>query len=355
MSDPHEPGFTTPSRAEEGDQIGSLLRLAGPREAVPENRMRRVRAAVHAEWRQQPRARSPRVTVAWSMAALAAVALILLGVRLVVRDDSAATIARPELATIEALTGAAGLLATSAPTGADGDQPSGLPSFRIGDRIRAGDGVDTIGGGQAGLRLAGGASVRVDRDTRVRLVSDTMLVLDRGAIYVDSGGEPGDRLFEVRTPLGVARDIGTRFEVRLYGSTLRVRVRDGLVRLSQDRQSHDAKPGEELTLDGNGSVVRRPVPVFGAEWAWAFALARPFDLEGRTLRDFLNWITGENGWQLRFADSDVEQKSLTTILHGSILGLTPNEALSAVLSTSGVEHSLENGVLLIQPSAAEKD
>jgi len=179
-----------------------------------------------------------------------------------------------------------------------------------------------------------------------------MLVLDRGAIYVDSGGEPGARSLAVHTPWGIARDIGTRFEVRLHGSALRVRVRDGLVRLSQDRQSHDANPGEELTLDGNGSVGRRSVPVFGAEWAWAFALARPFDLEGRSLRDFLNWIAGENGWRLRFADSAVEQKSLTTILHGSILGLTPIEALAAVLPTSGVEHSLRNGVLLIQPGAA---
>ena len=350
MSDPHESGLAKPSRAE-ADQIGSLLRLAGPREAVPEERMHRVKAAVYAEWRQQPRARSPRVTIAWSMAALAAAALILLGVRLVFRADGTAPIARPELATIEALTGVVHLLAPPEPAGGGGDQPSGLSSFRIGDRVRAGDAVDTTGGGLAGLRLADGASVRVDRGTRVRLVSDTILILISGAVYVDSGNEPGARALEVRTPWGIARDIGTRFEVRINGSALRVRVRDGLVRLSQDRQSHDAKPGEELTLNANGSVVRRSVPVFGAEWAWAFALARPFDLEGRSLRDFLDWITSENGWRLRFADSAVEQKSLTTILHGSILGLTANEALSAVLSTSGVEHSLEDGVLLIQPSA----
>lgn len=334
------------------DQIGPLLRLAGPRESVPADRMRRVKAAVHAEWRQQSRARARRVTVGWSMGALAAAALILLGVGLAVRDEGAAPIARPELATIEAVTGAVGLLASLDPTGPRSDRPTGLSSFTIGGRLRAGDSVDTTGGGLAGLRLAGGASVRVDRGTRVRVVSDTMLVLDRGAIYVDSGGEPGARSLEVHTPWGVARDIGTRFEVRLDGSALRVRVRDGLVRLSQDRQSHDANPGEELTLDGNGSVVRRSVPVFGPEWAWAFALARPFDLEGKSLRDFLNWIAGENGWQLRFADSAVEQKSLSTILHGSILGLTPIEALAAVLPTSGVEHSLKNGVLLIQTSAA---
>ena len=80
--------------------------------------------------------------------------------------------------------------------------------------------------------------------------------------------------------MGVARDIGTRFEVRFNGSALRVRVRDGLVRLSQSRQSHDAGPGDELTLDGKGIVVRRLVPVYGASWAWAVALARPFESGG---------------------------------------------------------------------------
>jgi hypothetical protein len=139
--------------------------------------------------------------------------------------------------------------------------------------------------------------------------------------------------------------------VRFNGSALRVRVRDGLVQLSQSRESHDAHPGDELTLDGNGTIVRRTVPGYGADWAWVVALAHPFDLEGRSLRDFLDWITRENGWQLRFADAAVEEKARTTILHGSIKGLTPGEALAAVLPTSGVEHQLANGVLLIRLAA----
>ena len=344
MSDHHEPGFPNDVPPAEVDRIGPLLRLAGPRETVPADRMRRVRAAVHTEWRQQTRGRSRRVTLGWSLGALAAAALVLLGVRLAVRDDSAGPIAQPEVATIEALTGAVRLVSSS--------QRGGLEPkvLQIGDRIVVGDVVETTSGGLTSLRLSSGASVRVDRGTQLHLVSDTVLVLAIGAIYVDSGDGRAGAL-EVRTALGVARDIGTRFEVRLTGSALRVRVRDGLVRLSQHQQSHDAHPGDELTLDAKGSVVRRPVAVFGVEWAWALALAQPFELEGRTLGAFLDWIARENGWQLRFADAAVEQKSQTTILHGSILGLSPSEALAAVLPTSGVEHTLDNGVLLIHLSA----
>ena len=76
----------------------------------------------------------------------------------------------------------------------------------------------------------------------------------------------------------------------------------------------------------------------------------PVDLDGRSLREFLDWIAGENGWQLRFADAAVESQAQTT-MHGSIEGLTPEEAFAAVLPTAGVEHRLENGVLLIRLAA----
>ncbi len=341
MSDQREQGFPVSPLPDDGDHIGPLLRLAGPREAVPADRMRRVKAAVRADWRRETRARSRRITIGWSLGAFAAAALVLVGVRLAVRDDPAVPSPPHDIATIEVLSGAVRLISSSERT----TEPT---LFQIGDRIRAGDGVDTTRGGLAALGLAGGATVRVDRGTRLRLLSDATLVLDEGAIYVDSGDSRGAGSLEIRTKLGVVRNIGTKFEVRLNGSALRVRVRDGMVRLSQNpQQSHDAQPGDELTLDGNGSVVRRTVPVVGADWAWTVALARPFDLEGRSLGEFLDWIAGENGWQLQYADAAVEEKALKTILHGSIKGLTPEEALSAVLPASGVGYRLENRVLLI--------
>ncbi len=348
MSDPREPGVPSGPLLDSdhigGEHVEQLLRLAGPREAVPADRMRRVKAAVRAEWRRETRTRSRRMVSVWSLGALAAAALVLVALRLAGPEAPAVPTPRLDLATVEVLSGAVRLISSS-------DRASEPTLFQIGDRIREGDGVDTTSGGLAALRLGSGASVRVDRGTRLRLMSDGAMVLDEGAVYVDSGDGPAARPLEVRTRLGVARDIGTRFEVRLDGSSLRVRVRDGLVRLSQSRESHEASPGDELTLDGDGAVVRRTVPVHGPEWDWAAALARPFDLEGRSLRDFLNWIAEENGWQLQYADGAVEEKAVTTILHGSIQGLTPDEALSAVLPASGVGYLLEDGVLRIRLGA----
>ena len=87
--------------------------------------------------------------------------------------------------------------------------------------------------------------------------------------------------------------------------------------------------------------------MYGPEWEWAFAVGEPFAIEGRSLREFLEWIAGENGWEIQFADRDIEQKSSITILHGSIQGLSPAEALATVLPVSGVPYQFENGVLRV--------
>jgi FecR-like protein len=349
MIDKNERAFLEGQLREDSDHIGELLRLAEPREAVPVERALRVKAAVRAQWRQQTRARSQRIRIGWSLGALATTALVLVAVRMAVPDNRTVESLRPTVATLETLSGTVRLV----PPAVRGVTESA--SFRVGDSIRAGSLVDTTTGGRAALRLADGVALRLDSGTRLQLVSEATLVLEEGAIYVDSEASRGAGVLEVRTKLGVARDIGTRFEVRFDGAALRVRVRNGLVQLTQRQQSHDAKAGEELTLHENGSLVRRTVPVYGADWNWAATLAKPFELEGRSLRDFLDWICEENGWQLRFADSAVERKAATAILHGSIEGLTPDEAISAVLPTAGVEHQLENGVLLIRLSSSEKN
>ena len=340
MSDSHEPARSRPDEK----SIGPLVRLAGPRQTVADERMRRVKAAVQAEWHRQQRIRSRQRALRWTIGTLAAAALVLVAVRLRDRDAPAGAPAARALATVDALSGAAQVISVP------GVGPRGA---RIGDRLQVGDRMETTVGSRAALRLAGGASVRLDRATRLRLVADQTMVLEEGAVYVEAETSHSGVPLEIRTAFGVVRDIGTRFEVRLQGPALRLRVRQGLVRLLQRGETHDVRRGEELMLGSDGRVGRSTTPVDGPDWTWVRALDTAFDIEGRSLREFLEWIASEHGWQLRFADRAVEEKARTTTLHGSIIGLTPEEALAAVLPTSGVEHRLERDVLLIRSNTGE--
>jgi ferric-dicitrate binding protein FerR (iron transport regulator) len=162
---------------------------------------------------------------------------------------------------------------------------------------------------------------------------------------VETGGQGS---LAVETPQGIVRDVGTRFEVRLTPLALRVRVRDGGVRLSRDRREYDAGPGDEITVEAAGAVSHRTIAVDGTLWAWTTGEAVSFDIEGRSAHEFLAWLADENDWQLRYDDGAVEQKARATTLHGSIRGLTADQSLAAVLPASGIEHQRDGRVLTIR-------
>ena len=48
-----------------------------------------------------------------------------------------------------------------------------------------------------------------------------------------------------------------------------------------------------------------------------------------------------------FTDRELEARSSAIELHGSIAGLTPDQAPAAVLPTCGLSHRLQGGVLRI--------
>jgi ferric-dicitrate binding protein FerR (iron transport regulator) len=226
-----------------------------------------------------------------------------------------------------------------------------LARISIGRAVSAGATVLTGAQGRAALRLASGASLRMNLGTRVRLVSARVLALEKGAIYLDNVTAKGERApMEVRTPFGVARDLGTQFEVRLTEGSLRVRVREGAVVLSQGDRREAAEAGGELVVDSTGAFTRGTVATYGTEWDWVVGLAPAFVIEGSRLGDFLSWVSRETGWALQFPSEEVAQSLSAVVLHGSIGGLEPEEALSAVLPTCGLTHRVGAGRLEIAPS-----
>ena len=89
------------------------------------------------------------------------------------------------------------------------------------------------------------------------------------------------------------------------------------------------------------------IPTHGPEWEWMASITPMPDLEGLTARAFLGWIAREQGLSLAFADETVARAAGETTLGGTVKGLTPEEALEAVLPTCRMTQRIEEGVLLI--------
>ena len=220
-----------------------------------------------------------------------------------------------------------------------------------GDTVDAGAVLETPVDDGAALRLGTGASLRLTAETRVQIASGSNIVLDRGAVYLDSQTE--DTGLEVRTPLGTVQGIGTQFEVRLTEGetpTMRVRVREGKIILRHRLESHEAGIGEELTVHHDGTLSRGTTPISGSHWDGVLATAPIPKLEGLDLRSFLEWFSREGGWIVRYSDEQLKARASTIILHGDAEGLNPHQAATMALQGSGLAFRVIDGELVVAPA-----
>ncbi|MGB5131309.1 MAG: FecR domain-containing protein [Steroidobacteraceae bacterium] len=331
------------------NDIENVLRAAGPRDRPPDDVERRVREQLRDEWRSIVAADRTRRRQRSAVALAAGLALAALGVWL----------AGP------LVTGNGAAVGTVALASGDGRAKSGwLRSWRVirdGESVGSGETLMTGPGGRVAVQLPGGVSVRLDQDTRITLASAGKFEIESGALYVDAGRAGAQTpQFEVVTPTGSLHHVGTQYEVRLLGSAVRVRVREGRVEWSDGSGvTSRASAGEQLTFGPGDAVKRGTTPVFGESWDWVAATTPGIEIDGRPLADFLSWAGRELGCDVVFSPADIENEAAGIVVHGSIAGLTPAQALDAVLATTRLQAQLDGGRIIVsvqetgrQPSVA---
>ncbi|HEY8184236.1 MAG TPA: FecR domain-containing protein [Thermoanaerobaculia bacterium] len=290
----------------EDERIAALLKMAGPRAAVPADVMLRVRSATHDAWSDAVH-RSGRRRIEMWIAAAAAAALV---IALQIPKDR---ISRPRTVAADVLPGGQGVVTGSV--------------------------ISTLPESTMTLKWREHGSLRLAASTLVRFDSVDAITLQRGTIYFSS--DAGAKPIVVRTKFGIVRDIGTQFEARLEPASLRIRVREGRIELN----GNDAEAGTELTAGADG-VKKRSIPVAGADWNWVLAAAPPMTLEGNA-REVLAAIAREKGLKLIFTDRALADSVNRMSLH-SRTPLTPDEALVAATTASNLAYRVSGDTLTIE-------
>jgi FecR protein len=327
MRDAHDPR----------DPIGQLLKLAGRRPLPDPTQTMRARDAARAEWTHLVQRRRWRLW-RFTLAAAAALGIGVSGLTAWAWLHGGAPLARVDVARVHRISGT--ILVSS------GRERASEISAQ-GTRLRTGDRMETTGTSRVAFTLDSGESVRLDRNTVAVLESARRLTLTRGAVYIDSGGQPADSGLQVSTSHGTVRHIGTRFEVRLLDSSLRVRVRDGAVAIDARNRTWTSHAGDGLLFVRDREPERQAITAFGPDWSWISELAEPFRLEGATVLSFLEWVSAEQGRGWRFENASTESRAGKIVLHGSIDGLSADEALAAVLPTAGLSARLKDDLLIV--------
>jgi hypothetical protein len=308
------------------EQIAALLRMAGKRLAVPETAQHRVRAAVHEEWRRNVRR---RVAIRWTSLAVAACLAAVILSRINIRTRPPAIEAPRLVATTELVSGNAFI-----------DHARLSPESRLFTHSL----IETTPDAAVALRWTNRGSLRIAGGSTIRFDSERQISVDRGAVYFSSTGS--GRAIAVRTPLGIVRDAGTQFEVRVETDSIRVRVREGAIDLQRGSRSERAIAGTELAATRAGTIERRRISRSGPEWDWVLRAAPPIALTG-SVRDILEVTAREKGLTLTFADARSEETATRTALHGSV-PVSPDEALTAVTAASPFTFRIEDETLTVK-------
>jgi ferric-dicitrate binding protein FerR (iron transport regulator) len=333
---PTRPGETTP----ETQVVEGLIRIAGRRAAPPEASYRRTLELATDAWRAKTaRVRRRRQAITALTALAAGVALMVVLLPPLMRPADAPAV---PVATLQRIIGQLEVLTPGASVW--------RPVRHDDATLLAASRVRTGPGSRAGLRLAGGSSLRLAEGTEVALDRANRLTLVAGRAYVDSGsGARGGDSIEIVTPTATAREVGTQFEVAVLGDVYRLRVREGRVVLSYDERQDTGAAGEQLTLGPGRPLERISILPTDAAWQWVETVAPAPDLNDRPVSDLLDWVARETGRAIRYADGEVQRRAATTILHGSIQHLAPLQALDVMLATTQLEYVAQpDGTLLIQ-------
>ncbi len=319
--------------------VERLLHAAGPGPEIPDDGAALVKELIRPAWQEGVATRGRQRSRLW-LGGLAAAAAVLIAVIYLPSLRPDAPVETKTSITIAVLDGTLEVT-----------PPGGTVEFLSGDaggvEVPSGSLIRTRPGNRAALWLAPRRSLRIDTETELRLDSEASLSLTAGAVYIDARNGGGSAL-EVRTALGTATDIGTQFEVRLGDGTLDVSVREGLVSLSRDGEEIQITHGVALSIDVEGAVRTGAVTTHDPMWAWTQEIAPTFEIEGRSVLAFLDWVSSETGLAIGFEDPEVEQLAATTILHGSIEGLTPAQAPSVILPSARLTSDEESGNLTIR-------
>ena len=338
MTDTEDP------KREDDPAIANLLRASGKREQPSSDLERHVRAAVHAEWRATVARRNGFRQRIW-IAAAASVLLLVSGLWF---NQTQMVMPGPVVASVERI---AGGVSAGEPSTAPWIMGNRWKSVRAQQQLRTHEILRTGEDGRAAIKVAS-ISLRLDHDTRIVFVAPDRIEVFRGAVYVDSGNprtqSSAEKQLSLDTPAGAVRHLGTQYEVRVLSVGTRIKVREGRVEFSGDSGTKEQlAAGEQLTVAADGTHTRSTSVPHGADWSWTVDVAPPLDIEGRPLAQFLEWVARETGRRLVFVDPRAEEEAVAAVLHGSVAGLRPDEALEAVLPTTRLRGRVADGEILI--------
>lgn len=313
------------------EQIEQLLGRIGDIPQPPGDMRERVKSQVESAWRDNVQEQQQKWQNYGLFAAAATITLAITVGWLMTSEP----LPQPVIASLDSPL-------ESVMTSTDGDrwQASANLDMQQGAYVRA---MDT-----ASLSLTNTLNIRMKPESVVYLSSTDEVRLISGEIYLDSYEKPKDESFRVVTNFGIAEDIGTQFSVATSAAGWQIQVREGLVQVKDDATQVQLTESDRLNITATNRVSQSTLPAHHESWQWVENSRPVYDIEGESVDEYLQWVARETGRDLQYMSNVARESAKTTLLHGSITGMTASKSVQTVLPATNFElmPSRENVIIV---------
>ncbi|WP_075185489.1 FecR family protein [Teredinibacter haidensis] len=208
----------------------------------------------------------------------------------------------------------------------------------------------TAVGQQLSVPLKDGSTITLNTQSRIRVKitnGSRTVYLDEGEAFFDVVKD-ASRPFDVITPSGVVRVLGTRFSVQETGQTAQVTVLEGLVALgSRSENQFNAKVQlRRNQLASFASVAKGEKPKSVDAHSMLSWRKRQLIFRGQPLTEVIHELQRYHAGKIRLADESLGSKQVTAVIQ-----LSENEnKLKALASALGlkVSYSVAENEFLLQ-------
>ena len=326
--------------------VERILGSAMPRPVPSEDEMQMVRDHVHAEWRAVTNKRKTnRRLVSWSIAA-SIVVVVFAGLNMIRMGGVSET----QVASIDKSFGSIYMLGEN----------SELLESNNARAVTAGQTIITDQDSGIGFAWAEGGSLRIDESTRIEFLSRDSIYLRSGRVFFDSKPVlPASTTntvakLKIITDHGEVTHVGTQYMASADGSTLTISVREGEVTLETPSSIESALGGQQLQIRGGTAVDVVNINPYGDYWKWIEPMSPAANVDGRSLHEFLGWVSHETGLALRFANDDVESSAIDEVLVGTV-DTDPTSALRIWMLGSDLNWRIESGEIFVDRDIRDSD
>lgn len=198
-------------------------------------------------------------------------------------------------------------------------------------QFRAGDELTTGEDAAVAIDWNSASSLRVSSESTVVFESGDRVALVAGSMYFDSKqyGARSSSTIIVDTPLGQVHHVGTQFVATVSGSSVTIAVREGHVAFGDDSDAIVVKSGQSVLIDNSDEVEFQDIASTDDTWAWASQIAPPLDVDGRSTRDIIEWLSRESGRSVEYRSSAAESFAASDTIRG-IGQVGPNQAMNII-------------------------